>query len=107
MSARITDIITTGPVHYRHHYLTTMTGEEIAEHRLDAPAALKALAARHPDAILIEYGDGSLGIESAGRLLAVELPHSEYRPGPALPREVWQYLTIATGGNGDTRAGAR
>lgn len=55
MSARITDIITTGPVHYRHHYMTTMTGEEIAEHglgvrmsQLEAWSAAAPQHQRHP-----------------------------------------------------------
>lgn len=101
---KISGIIKVGAVTYTHHYMQTMAGEEICTHTISPPKQLLTLAARHPDAEVVEFGDGTLGIEVGGNLWAAENPHKTMRPAKAMPRDVWQYCTLAMGGDGDTHA---
>ena len=98
----ISEIIKKGTVKYTHHYCQTMTSGNSCEHFIVVPKPLETIVKSFPFAEMVEYGDGSLGIEINGKLWAAELPDETNRPAKKLTRRVWQYLTIATGGNGDT-----
>lgn len=100
----LTNIIARGPLAYQHHYMQTATSEETCAHTLPPPAALVTAAKRYPDAQIVTYGDGTLGIEINGRLWAAQMPHAQHRPAKSLPQQAWQYITLAIGGDGDTYA---
>ena len=100
----IAEIIACGAQQYTHHYMRTMLDDETVQHTLDVPSHLSTLAKRNPDAQIIEFGDFSLGIEIDGKLWAAEIPHQEMRPAKGMPHEVWQYIRLAMGGNGDTNS---
>lgn len=101
---KISDVVKSGDKTYKHHYMQTMTGEETCTHVLSAPQCLITLAETAPGADLIEFNDGTLGIEIDGKLWAAEMPHKEYRRAKSLPHEVWHYCLMALGYDGDTHA---
>lgn len=101
---KISEILKAGAVTYTHHYMQTMVGEETCTHTLHPPKQLLTLAARHHDAEVVEFGDGTLEIHVGGNLLAAESPHKTMRPAKSMPNKVWQYCTLAMGGDGDTHA---
>lgn len=100
----IATLITAGPLSYKHIHNQTNTSHETAHHTLAVPPALVTLATKAPGATVAIYGDDTLGIDIDGKTWAAEAPHPEMRPAKTLPHEVWQYLKLAMGRNGDTCA---
>ena len=90
-----------GDLSYTHVYCQTMTGHETAKHTLAPPPALTDLAAKYPDAVVIEYGDGALGIEDGGDLLRAEDPVGERGACAGMRSDSWQYLNLSLGRNVD------
>jgi len=101
---KVTEIIKAGNQAYTHHYMRTMTGEEMCQHTLSAPKHLLTLAKSTPNAEVVIFGDDTIGIEIEGKIWAAELPNAEFRPAKSLPREVWQYCNLAMGRSGDTNS---
>lgn len=85
------------PLPYVHTYCQTMTSFEKAEHELELPKQLATLTSKYNSAEVVEFGDGTLGIEIDGKLWAVEDPAEERGCTKGLPHEVWQYLNLAMG----------
>lgn len=79
---------------YRHSY---MGGTAHADHYLELPDALAKLATTAPEAEVIEFGGGSLGIEINGKTWAVEESDMTHGTVKGMPHEVWQYLNLAMG----------
>ena len=108
MSNMIATLIAKGPLSYQHHYMVTPTASETADHTLAVPARLRTLASK--GATVTISGGGGLYINIGGKPWAYEMAHlwdAEITGAPApksLPREVWQYLRLAMGMDGDTSA---
>jgi len=95
-------LVASGPQHYVHAYMRTTTSHEEARHVLECPQTLVTLARGEPQADVVEYGDGTLGIELDSRLWAAESPDRQSRPAIRLQHEVWHYLHMALGHDGTT-----
>ena len=103
----VAELVQQGPLQSKHVYMATMTSCETADHTLSPPAELLKLAASHPSATLVRYGDGSYGITAGNSLLAAELPDPMMRPGAQLSAKSWRYLSIAAGDDPNTYAGRK
>lgn len=94
---KLKKLIEKGPVQYTHYYMQTMTSCEEAPHTIAAPKALRKLVGNHPDADIITYGDGTLGIEINGNVWAVQQPSLERGCKKTLSHDVWHYLNMSMG----------
>ena len=94
---KITEIVKKGTLDYTHYYNQTMTSVESADHELECPEQLLTIAAEHPSAVVVIYGDETLGIDVDGKTWAVQCYDAAMRPGVQLPKDVWLYINIAMG----------
>ena len=64
---------------------------------MDKPSArLVTIAAKHPTATIVVFGDETIGIEIEGKLWAVEQPHDLRGCERTIPHEDWRWLHWAS-----------
>ncbi len=101
----VSRIIAKGPLKYTHHFMQTMTNEETCDHEMSVPKTLVTLSKKSPSAKVVVFGDETLGIEVDGNMWAIEMKGNPYhKKSIQLNNEIWQYIKLAMGRDGDTYA---